>query len=90
MLLVNIGDILQVWSNDKYLAPVHRVQTNNLQERYSMPFFLNPSYGTNYAPVDGQPKYKTINWGEFRARRSEGDYSDQGKEVQISDYRIEI
>jgi hypothetical protein len=55
-----------------------------------MPFFLNPSYGTNYAPVDGQPKYKTINWGEFRARRSEGDYSDQGKEVQISDYRIEI
>ena len=88
-LLVNIGDILQVWSNDKYLAPVHRVQTNNLQERYSMPFFLNPSYATNYAPINGQPKYKTINWGEFRARRSDGDYSDQGKEVQISDYRIE-
>lgn len=27
-----------------------------------------------------------VNWGEFRKRRSDGDFGDYGQEVQISDY----
>ena len=27
-------------------------------------------------------------WGEFRGRRSDGDYADYGTEVQISQYRV--
>ena len=27
-------------------------------------------------------------WGEFRSKRSAGDYADVGAEVQISDYRV--
>lgn len=92
-LTVNVGDIVQVWSNDRYPAALHRVIANPRRERYSVPFFFNPAYSASYAPLAGacrtEPaRYRPINWGEFRARRAAGDYADVGAEVQISDYRI--
>lgn len=93
-LVVNIGDIVQVWSNDRYRASLHRVVARADAERYSAPFFLNPAYQTDYAPlpgtVDGEhpPRYRPINWGEFRSRRAAGDYADLGEEIQISHYAL--
>lgn len=91
-IVVNIGDMVQVWSNDQYFAAQHRVLTNPDKPRFSVPFFLNPGYGTNYAPLAtmvsaAQPaRYREINWGEFRTRRMSGDYADYGEEVQIEQY----
>ena len=93
-LVINIGDIVQVWSNDQYVAALHRVIASAEKERFSIPFFLSPDYRANYAPVptmitDEQPaRYKPINWGEFRKLRGDGDYADLGEEVQIEHYRI--
>jgi isopenicillin N synthase-like dioxygenase len=89
--VINIGDMIQVWSNDKYKAPLHQVQANASTERYSAPFFYNPSYESNVFPLvqEGEEtKYKTINWGEFRVKRFAGDYADLGEEVQISHYYL--
>jgi isopenicillin N synthase-like dioxygenase len=92
MLLVVLTE---VWSNDRYVAPVHRVKAQRSLERYSAPFFYNPSYETNYAPVSGTisdetpAKYRPINWGDFRLGRFRGDFADVGKEVQISDFIIQ-
>ncbi|MEM9624190.1 MAG: 2OG-Fe(II) oxygenase family protein, partial [Pseudomonadota bacterium] len=82
-----------VWSNDRYCAPLHRVLAHNTQPRYSLPYFLNPAYTYHYAPLESPLKqhadrYQAINWGEFRSRRSAGDYADEGTEIQISDYRL--
>ena len=93
-LVINIGDIVQVWSNDRYRAALHRVRANATSERYSAPFFFNPAYQTNYAPLPTTinsthpARYHSINWGEFRAARAAGDYGDLGEEVQISHYRV--
>ena len=93
-LVINIGDIIQVWSNDRYRAPLHRVLANTYAPRYSAPYFYNPSYATVYAPLAGvcdathPPLYQPISWAAFRAARAAGDYADQGEEVQISHYRI--
>lgn len=92
-LIVNIGDVVQVWSNDRYKAPLHRVLASDQRVRYSAPFFLNPSYATHYAPlpgacVDRPPAYRPIHWGTFRAGRAAGDYADVGEEIQIAHYRI--
>lgn len=88
-LCVNLGDMLQVWTNDLYRAPPHRVLANANRVRYSAPYFLNPAYSCNCKPLIGDsPLYQTINWGEFRRRRADGDYADYGDEVQISQYRI--
>ena len=94
-LVVNIGDIVQVWSNDVYVAALHRVTANADRIRTSAPFFLNPAYSADYAPLpsmvdgDNPPRYRPINWGEFRTLRAAGDYADQGEEVQISQYALD-
>jgi len=93
-LVINIGDIVQVWSNDRYRAALHRVRASSERERYSAPFFFNPAYDTSYAPLPttidaGSPaRYRPIRWGDFRALRAAGDYQDCGEEVQIDHYRI--
>ncbi len=91
-LVINVGDMMQVWSNDRYRAALHRVVPRTETARYSIPFFFNPSYDTDYAPLEtaaaAPPRYRPINWGEFRQARTDGDYADYGTEIQISDFRI--
>lgn len=89
--VINIGDMVQVWSNDEYRAALHRVAAMDTVERYSIPFFFNPAYDALVAPLenaDTPKRYRAIDWGEFRRRRADGDYANVGKEVQISDYAI--
>ncbi len=93
-LIVNIGDIVQVWSNDLYRAPLHRVVASTSRDRYSVPYFYNPAYAATYAPLpfvngkQAEPLYSPINWGHFRFHRQHGDYRDFGNEIQISDYKF--
>jgi len=93
-LVVNIGDIVQVWSNDSYMAPLHRGLANSAEERFSVPFFFNPAYSVEYAPLPpmtgpGNPaRYRPISWREFRARRAGGDYANHGEYHQISHYAV--
>ena len=53
--MVNIGDLLQFWSADKYKATPHRVivdSTNCYESRYSIAFFVHPNYETPIKPFD--------------------------------------
>lgn len=92
-LTINLGDMLQVWSNGRYHSPVHRVIVGD-RMRYSAPFFLNPAYTAVCAPLpelvssDTPAVYRPISWSEFRGQRSAGDFADYGAEIQISDFRI--
>lgn len=92
--VINTGDMMQVWSNDIYQAAIHRVLAMEHTDRYSIPFFFNPTADTSVSPLpsvvsDERPaRYKTINWSEFRGKRTDGDYADYGPEVQIAQYRI--
>lgn len=93
-VVVNTGDIVQVWSNDRYTAPLHRVVASRDRDRYSLPYFFNPRYGCRYAPLPGllskqdPAHYSPIHWGHFRKERQHGDYGDYGQEIQIADFRI--
>lgn len=89
-LTINLGDMLQVMSNDRLKAAQHRVRASSaLHERHSIAFFYNPSYAADIAPLlakDEAPRYRAIRWGEFRGLRFKGDYADAGREVQIEHY----
>jgi len=91
-LTINIGDMVQVWSNDVFKAPEHRVKASRYSSRYSIPFFYNPSYDTQVHPIlcntSESSKYNDIRWGYFRTKRYLGDYENNGKEIQIEDFRI--
>ena len=92
-MTINIGDMLQVWSNDRYRAPLHRVRASARRARYSAAYFCNPDYHTTAAPlnsavsIDNPACYRPIPWAEFRRLRAMGDYGDYGEEVQIFHYR---
>ncbi len=92
-IVINTGDMMQVWSNDIYQAPIHRVLAMETRKRYSLPFFFNPSASSNVCPLptvvnDQRPsRYHSIGWADYRGKRSEGDYADYGTEVQISQFK---
>lgn len=89
--VINIGDMVQVWSNDAYIAPQHRVIAMQRVERFSFPYFYNPSYEAIVEPLgSASPHYRPIQWGDFRRRRADGDFADYGAEVQIGDYRLSM
>ena len=92
--VINTGDMMQVWSNDIFRAATHRVVAMEKRDRYSIPFFFNPSAGAEIVPQlscvtkERPARYRTVHWSEFRGKRTDGDYADYGAEVQISQYRI--
>jgi isopenicillin N synthase-like dioxygenase len=92
-IVVNIGDSLQVWTNDQYRAAAHRVSPMTDSDRFSIPFFLNPSFDAVIEPIpelcDGAPRYRAFTWKEFGMARAVDNYADLGvDDIQISSYRV--
>jgi isopenicillin N synthase-like dioxygenase len=48
--VVNIGDLLELWTNGAYVATSHRVRKVK-EERYSFPLFFNVDYHTEVKPL---------------------------------------
>ena len=94
--IVNVGDMMQVATNDAFIAPEHRVLATPADgHRMSAAFFFNPAWDARIEPLAGvtaeaPPAYRPFTWGEFRRQRADGDYADLGEEVQISRYRWQV
>ncbi|XP_028052955.1 probable 2-oxoglutarate-dependent dioxygenase At5g05600 [Camellia sinensis] len=73
VFIVNLGDIMQAWTNEKYQSVEHRAVVNSEKERLSIAFFFNPAHHVNVEPlselIDHQnpPKYRPYNYGKFFA-----------------------
>jgi isopenicillin N synthase-like dioxygenase len=50
-LIVNIGEMLQLWTNGYFKATPHRVLNNNTNHRYSAPFFFEPNLSASIRPI---------------------------------------
>ena len=91
-IVVNLADAMQVWTNDRYRAAVHRVTTMTERNRYSIPYFSNPSRSTSIAPIAAladQPRYREFLWRDYMRARTEDNYEDLGADdAQITDYLI--
>jgi isopenicillin N synthase-like dioxygenase len=66
-IIVNFGDMLEIWSNKKIKATPHRVIGTN-KERFSIPFFFNPQYDTIIS------KQTKIIAGEYLSERYNSTY----------------
>lgn len=91
-LTINLGDMFQVWANDRVTAPVHRVLASKAAERFSIAYFLNPGVKSVIEPLlqpgaEEQAHYHPVHWDEFRGLRALGDYGNYGEEVQVSHYK---
>ncbi|XP_041005626.1 protein DMR6-LIKE OXYGENASE 2-like [Juglans microcarpa x Juglans regia] len=69
--IVNIGDQIQVISNDRYKSVLHRAVVNCEQERISIPTFYCPSPDAMIGPapllihVDPPPNYRNFTYSEY-------------------------
>jgi len=86
-LVVNLGDMLARWTNDRYQSTPHRVVGPTSGDRVSIPFFVNPDPDTVVTPIsacvdDQHPAaYGPITAGAFLRQRREGSdepYVDPG------------
>lgn len=51
--VVNIGNVMQIWTNGRYSSTPHRVINRNGKDRYSIPLFFNPGAAAPIAPLVG-------------------------------------
>ncbi|CAL9104700.1 unnamed protein product [Musa textilis] len=88
--IINVGDIAQVWSNDKYESAEHRVSVNSERERFSIPFFFNPAHYVMVKPLadlvdeKNPAKYEEYNWGEFFKTRKNSNF----KKLDVENIQI--
>ena len=69
-VVVNVGDLMQRWTNDAYPSTLHRVrQMDPGRDRYSIAFFADPDASTvvdvlpNFMSTDNPARYQPITAG---------------------------
>ena len=75
-IVVNIGDLLQRWTNDYFKSTKHRVVNSHIHKtRYSMPHFVDPTPGTMVKNLmGGDDKYEPIESLEYLKWRLSQSY----------------
>ncbi|OAY25443.1 jasmonate-induced oxygenase 2 isoform X2 [Manihot esculenta] len=93
--IINVGDVIQVWSNDAYESVEHRVKVNSEKERFSIPYFFNPAHDTLVKPLEeianekNPAKFRPYTWGEFLATRKRGNFQKLDVEnIQTYHFRV--
>ncbi|KAL7246800.1 hypothetical protein ACSBR2_001832 [Camellia fascicularis] len=93
--IVNLGDIMQAWTNEIYQSVEHRAVVNSEKERLSIAFFFNPAHHVNVEPlselIDHQnpPKYRPYNYGKFYATRKVSNFKKLDVEnIQLTHFKL--
>lgn len=79
--IVNIGDLVQTLTNDRYISTLHRVINRGGKERYSIPFFMDLDFDAVVEPVPGcvsdenPSRYTSYTCGQHKYRRFVDSYS---------------
>jgi isopenicillin N synthase-like dioxygenase len=77
--IINIGDLLAQWTNDRWVSTLHRVvaprdPAARARTRHSLPFFFKPNYDAVIEPIpscvgNGRAKYAPIRAGDHMAMK---------------------
>ncbi len=69
-LVINVGDLLARWSNDRFKSTPHRVVNRSGRERHSIATFYDPTYGALIDPRElgaskEQSLYEPVSAGDY-------------------------
>jgi isopenicillin N synthase-like dioxygenase len=80
-LVVNLADLLAIWTNDRYVSNPHRVMNPPNTHRYSIPLFVTPPYNLKVEAIPTclepgeKPKYPPMISGEYLQSRFNGTHT---------------
>jgi len=69
--VINIGDMMRIWTNGRFRSTRHRVINRTGVERFSVPFFVNPDFDAVAEPEpvllapDEKPAFEPLPVGPF-------------------------
>ncbi|ETS87465.1 hypothetical protein PFICI_01293 [Pestalotiopsis fici W106-1] len=92
-LVVNLGNLMMRWTNDRYISNLHRVINKSGKERYSIPFFFsgNPDFLVEcFSKCLGQnavAKYPSVTVGEWISGRYADTYGTS-KEKAVGELSV--
>lgn len=78
--IINIGDLVQTLTNDRYSSTLHRVVNTTDKERYSIPFFMDLDFDAVVEPLpvcvseQNPAKYSPYTCGEHKYARYVDSY----------------
>lgn len=87
--VVNIGDLVQTFTNDRYIATVHRVINTSGNARYSIPFFIDLDFDAvvEVVPTCVSPsnpsKYEPYTCGKYKYQRFLDTYTHLQKAEKV-------
>jgi isopenicillin N synthase-like dioxygenase len=91
--IVNIGDLLEVWTNGEFVATSHRVRKVK-EERYSFPLFFACDYHTTVAPLPAfvpegsAPKYQPLSAGDHLFAQTAQSFSYLKRRLAAGDLSL--
>jgi isopenicillin N synthase-like dioxygenase len=90
--VVNIGDSMRLWTNNRFASTLHRVVNHYGRERYSVGVFANPDYDTVIRPLptcvdtDHPPTFDKMLSGEALLFLYSRVWPSQGQPDKVSTY----
>jgi len=91
--VINIGDMLEAWSNGTFVATSHRVRKVS-EERYSFPFFATCDYHTVVSPLpqfvsaERPAKYKPIVSGDHLLAQTAQTFAYLQKRIEAGTFKL--
>ncbi|WP_369958888.1 isopenicillin N synthase family dioxygenase [Pseudomonas benzenivorans] len=79
--IVNIGDLVQTFTNDRYISTMHRVINTSGVDRYSVPFFIDLDFDAvvdvvpSCISADKPSKYQPYTSGQHKYKRFVDSYA---------------
>ena len=89
-LVMNIGDMMEILSNGRYLATKHRVKKVS-EERYSFPFFFSCDYDYLIQPLSTKEpaKYSPLKGGEHLFNQTAQTFQYLKEKIKKGELKLE-
>jgi isopenicillin N synthase-like dioxygenase len=74
--VINIGDLMERWTNDAWVSTLHRVVARpNQPARKSLAYFHQPAWDAVISPLDGSTGYKPVKSGPYLMAKFQSTHS---------------